>query len=171
MLDQVRQLVQQVEHGAKLLFVAEVDQLQRPHVFLRLLNRRRSVIRAEPHDIHRQIGLEGACHRHARIVKCRSLRQNALTLALALEFAAAHAQHTPAGQLDPACEQPRRRALVVGPVLTPHVLLHLLHHHAEVRQAQALVAIGEDGQADDDVRVRELCGHVSSCATADHNRT
>ena len=66
--------------------------------------------------------------------------------------------HVGARVLNPCDEGTRGVAHVVGAKLRRHVFLELPDDAAEIRLAQALVTVGEDGEGDDHVGMRELGG-------------
>ena len=131
---------QQPEERRHLLGVAEVDQMERPHLLLGVAV---AVALTLALALALVVAAVGAA---AAVVK----------EAVAAEPPPRRAAHPRAGALDPSHEATARLALVVRAVLLRHQHLEAEHHRHEVGLAQALVAEGEDRQRDDHVGVREL---------------
>ena len=100
---------------------------------------------------------------HLRLLALQLRAVRLLLLPLHIVGLQAAASDAAAGQHHPLAEQLRRRPLVVGAHLVPHVLLQRRHQTLEVHVTKTLVAVGEHRQPNDDVGVAELGalrGHV-----------
>lgn len=166
-MDDVRRLLEQLEHDAELVDVVRVDQTKRPEV---------QTVRTDRRDVHAEGAvLFGGRRRRQQVHRGRRAAEERLELlllhlglglgalallsllldpiallALLLELAPAHAS---TGGLDPALESLRGRPLVVRTVLVLHLVAKALEDLTEVVRTQTGVPVRQQRQTDHDVGI------------------
>eukprot|EP00047_Mylnosiga_fluctuans_P003331 m.228581 g.228581 ORF g.228581 m.228581 type:complete len:1047 (-) comp11764_c0_seq1:9565-12705(-) len=122
------------------------------------------------HELVRVPGLEQRQrqHRHRRGQGCapidarRARRRRRTCLARDLDVHR-HGKLLQRARMQPALEEHRRGSAIARAHLALQVLLELSHKAIDVREAETLIAVRKDGQADEHVGVRKLgraAGHI-----------